>query len=102
MPFQPGNTLGQSNRKARVWTKALNDAIAQRLKNDPLALVKLADRLLEAVDDKDMVAIKELADRLDGKVPQAHIGGEDDDPPIRVTHTTDLDIIKRYTSPETK
>lgn len=30
----------------------------------------------------DPVAIKELADRLDGKVPQGVIGGEDDDNPI--------------------
>ena len=30
-------------------------------------------------------AIKEIADRMDGKVAQAHIGGEEDDPAIVVT-----------------
>lgn len=96
MPFQPGNTLGQSNKKARIWLKAINDAIAKRLKTDPEALEKLADKLLVGVDNGDMGAIRELGDRLDGKVPQALVGGDDDSAPIRLLTNSDADIIARY------
>jgi hypothetical protein len=32
----------------------------------------------------DLQAIKELADRLDGKVAQPVVGGDDDDAPVRI------------------
>jgi hypothetical protein len=40
--------------------------------------------------DGDVPAIKELADRLDGKVAQAIIGGEDDDPAVKTFTTIEL------------
>ena len=41
------------------------------------ALDALAEKLLEKVDEGDTSAIKELGDRLEGKVPQAIIGAGD-------------------------
>ena len=41
-------------------------------------LRKIADRLVANAIAGDMRAIKEVADRLDGKAPQAVIGDNDD------------------------
>lgn len=38
----------------------------------------------------DPVAIKELADRLDGKVPQGVIGGDDEDNPVKLVAKIEL------------
>lgn len=49
---------------------------------DHKALRLIARKLIETAQDGKMDAIKELADRVDGKVAQAIIGGGEDDPPI--------------------
>lgn len=56
---------------------------------DQKALRLIADALIAKAIEGDMAAIKELADRMDGKVPQA-VGGDADGEPINVNH-----IIKR-------
>jgi len=45
----------------------------------------LAEKLVKLALAGDMAAIKEVNDRVDGKPPQAHIGGDEDDPPIKIT-----------------
>lgn len=50
----------------------------------PGSLRALAQALLMKGHERDVPAIKEIADRLDGKVAQAHIGGDDDDPAVKV------------------
>ena len=52
---------------------------------DSKALREVAKKLILLAQTGDMAAIKELADRIDGKVPQGIIGGEDDEPAIKVT-----------------
>jgi hypothetical protein len=49
---------------------------------DHKALRRVADVLLSKAYDGDMQAIKELADRVDGKVPQG-IQGEEGGPAIK-------------------
>lgn len=49
-----------------------------KTKLDALALA-----LVDEGKKGDVPALREIADRLDGKVPQALIGGGDDDPAIR-------------------
>lgn len=46
-------------------------------------LDRIAAQLVQEAMDGDVPAAKEIADRLDGKVPQAVIGGNENDPPIR-------------------
>lgn len=54
--------------------------------DDPKTLRRLARKLLDsATKDDGLAAIKEIADRLDGKPAQAVIGGEEDDPEIKVS-----------------
>jgi hypothetical protein len=61
---------------------AIKDAEAKE--NSPRALRRVAEKLLEEAADGNVQAIKELADRLDGKVPQGIENG-DPDKPFRMT-----------------
>lgn len=86
MPFQPGNQEHKKAQKAKLWRDALNRAIKRREQDDPLALERLADQLLAKVAEGDVSAMKELGDRIDGKVPQGIVGGDEDDPTIKLEH----------------
>ncbi len=77
---QSGNPLGRP--KAKPFRDALNMAIAEA-GEDFKALRKVATALLDKASAGDVQAIKEVADRMDGKVPQA-IVGDNDEPPVRV------------------
>lgn len=78
-----GNPEGRP-RHVKPWKEAILRAIKRREEADPHALDKLADKLIAGVDQGDIAAIKEFGDRLDGKVPQAIIGGDEGDAPVRV------------------
>src|SRR5262245_11476497 len=85
MPWKPGesgNPKGQPHR-TKIWRDAIMRAIKRRESKDPLALEKLADALLRAVEDGDIAAMNHFADRMDGKVSQP-IGGAEDLPPQKV------------------
>jgi hypothetical protein len=93
MPFEPGQS---GNPGGRPKTKPFKDALmleAKAAENGqpcealPGSLRWNARKLLE---QGEVPAIREIADRLDGKVPQGLIGGEEDDPPIRVTR---IDLV---------
>lgn len=78
-----GAPLGNNNGgKGKPWTAAIERALKQRtLVARKEALDELAEKLLSACDDKDMTALKELGDRLEGKPKQyvesdTHISGE--------------------------
>lgn len=77
--------------KARVWSAAIQRALALRSKIEQRdALDSLAEKLLAKCDEGDMVALKELGDRIEGKIPQGIIGGDPDDPPIRQSLTLEF------------
>jgi hypothetical protein len=66
----------------RVETIALGNG--EIISHPPGSLRSLAQALLMKGCERDVPAIREIADRLDGKVAQAHIGGDDDDPAVKV------------------
>jgi hypothetical protein len=75
--------------------KPFRDALRMELAaagEDHKALRAVAQMLIVKAQEGDMQAIKELGDRIDGKVPQGLIGGEDDDPAIKVANTVTLDL----------
>lgn len=77
--------LGSQN-KDKPFRDALRMELAALGEDDPKALRGLARKLLAtAAADDGLQAIKEVADRLDGKPAQAVIGGEEDDPAITIT-----------------
>lgn len=64
MAFQKGNQLGA---KSKLFDAALKRAIAQ---DDGVRLRNAAEKLLELAATGEAWAIRELADRLDGKSQQ--------------------------------
>jgi len=58
---------GNINWKGKVWNDALRRAIVQ---DDGLRLRKAAEKLLDKAADGEAWAVKEIADRLDGKDAQ--------------------------------
>ena len=93
MPFQPGNQEAKKGVKAKLWRDAINRAIKRREADDPQAMEKLADKLLAKVAEGDVAAMKEFGDRVDGRVPQGLIGGDGDDPDIKVIHEIRRNIV---------
>lgn len=57
-------------------------------------LDKIAHALVEEAVKGDVPAAKEIADRLDGKVPQALVGGGEGDNPIQHVHRVELVDLK--------
>jgi hypothetical protein len=80
-----GRPPGVQN-KDKPYRDALRRAIAraEQNKNDPHALDRIAEKHLARAAAGDVQAIKELADRLDGKPAQSIIGGDDDDPAVKL------------------
>jgi hypothetical protein len=82
-----------SGRKAE---KPFRDALRIELAaigDDQKALRQIARNLIRMAMDETgkLDAIKELADRSDGKVPQAIVGGDEDDNPVSVV--TRIEIV---------
>jgi hypothetical protein len=86
MPFEAGNQEAKkaNHKKPRIITQKL---IAKLNDAEGVALDRLVSALIAKAQEGDVPAIREILDRVEGKVPQAVIGGEDDDPAISVIHT---------------
>jgi hypothetical protein len=88
MSFEAGQSGNPGGRPKSA--KLLRDALLVELKKsvDGVELIQLvAQKLVELAMAGNVAAIKEIADRVDGKVPQAIIGDAELDP-IKVTHIT--------------
>jgi hypothetical protein len=101
MAFAPGEngSQGQNLRKpVRTALMALMSRSSDdQLKDTPQNIAqKLAMHLLRDALKGNEKARTEVIDRVDGKPAQAVIGGEDDDPPVRILVEADKDIITRY------
>jgi len=86
---------GNANSGRRA-EKPFRDALRMQLKeagDDHKALRIIAAKLIEKAQEGDMQAIKELADRTDGKVPQAIVGDEDE-PPINLVSKIVREIVR--------
>lgn len=69
-----GRPAGSEN-KDKPFKEALRKAIADAGDDRP-RLRNVANALLDKAESGDVQAIREIADRLDGKVPQGIEGGE--------------------------
>jgi hypothetical protein len=82
-PFQPGQSGNPNGRpKSKPFKNALQEALKAAADDEDL-LNAVALALVKKAKDGDVQAIKELADRLDGKVTQP-IGGDEDAAPMTV------------------
>lgn len=87
------NPTGKSGPRDKPFRDALRMELAAA-GEDHKALRAIARNLISLAqkDDKDALpAINSIADRTDGKVAQAIIGGEEDDNPVQVV--TRLEIV---------
>lgn len=66
---QPGNK--NATLEKRAWGNALNRSLVQ---GDRLR--RAADALVDKAIDGDVAALKEIGDRVDGKVPQGIVGAD--------------------------
>jgi hypothetical protein len=82
-PGQSGNPGGRSKESARI--KALAASKAES------AINKLTKIMEESADEKNVIAAANaLLDRGIGKPAQVHIGGDEDDAPIRISR---IDLV---------
>lgn len=77
----------------KTFANMLRVAIKEAHADGGDKLRKVADALVEKAMTGDVPAIKEIADRLDGKVPQAVVGDDDSDP-IRLITRIERVIVK--------
>lgn len=81
-PFQKGQSGNPNGRpKSKPFRDALNRVI-QESGDDDEALNVIARALYNKAKEGDVAALREFADRFDGKVAQA-IGGDDELGPIK-------------------
>ena len=101
MPFKKGQSGNPNGRPPSVkrFADALHLAVSSKA-GDAVADYDLEDTTLRGIVQAlavkalngDVAAIKEVADRLDGKVPQAVVGDSDADP-ISLVHIIERRIV---------
>ena len=74
-------------KSEKTFANMLRIAISEANEEGGTALRDVAQALVDKAKTGDVPAIKEIADRLDGKVPQGLIGGDEDDSPIVIKAT---------------
>jgi hypothetical protein len=85
-PFQPGQS---GNPNGRPKSKPFKDALQRALKaadGDSEVMASIALALVAKAQEGDVPAIREIADRLDGKVTQP-IDGDGEGGPVQLTVT---------------
>lgn len=88
---------GNAN-SGRKQEKPFRDALRIELaaaELDQRGLRLIAKKLIEAAEEGKMDAIKELADRMDGKSPQAIVGDEEN--PLEIIHRIERHIVRANT-----
>jgi hypothetical protein len=90
MPFEPGNQEAKkaNHRKPRIITQKL---IARLQDSDGAALDRVIAALLTKAQEGDVPAIREVMDRVEGKVAQAIENGEDG--PLELLHRIERVIV---------
>lgn len=101
MTFPEGQNAG-GQPKVKEFRQALRKALFSCADADvnkakePRKIDIIAQNLVNQAmkEENPVAAIKEIADRIDGKVPQAVVGGDEDDPAIKV-EMSDMEAAKR-------
>lgn len=89
-----GAPVGNNNAaKAKVWTAAINRALAEKSRLDQKeAIDQLAHALIAKALEGDLGALKEFGDRMEGKPAQAlTLGGDADNPILQRIERTIVD-----------
>lgn len=79
--------------KEKSFANMLRIAIAEAHEESGTKLRAVAEALVNKALTGDVPAIREIGDRIDGKVPQAVVGDEDSDP-ISIIHRIERQIVR--------
>lgn len=79
MAFEPGNQAAKGRTTPKEFSDMLRIAIKEANAAGGTKLREVAQALVDKAITGDVPAIKEIADRLDGKVPQ-QLQGDSDKP----------------------
>lgn len=71
------------NQNARKRTRLLAEALKRELTQKPEDVLAIALKLIEDAKAGDSAARSLIFERVDGKVPQPVVGGDDDESPIQ-------------------
>lgn len=85
-----GRPVGSSTKAWADAVRKASHALDPKTKAKKLDL--LARALVTAGLAGDVSALKEIGDRLDGKVPQALVGGDEGSQPIRIQRVELIDL----------
>lgn len=94
MPFQSGQSGNPGGRpkRAKLFTQSLLVALKKTDADNVEAVQRIADKLVALAESGDVQAIKEIADRVDGKPPQAIVGDNESDP-VSLIHRIERVIV---------
>lgn len=79
---------GNKNAVRKPWQDALKRALARDSGSVTAGLLKIANQVVELANNGEQWAIKEIAERLDGKVAQQQILTGFEDGPVVVESIT--------------
>lgn len=97
MPFAPGVSGNPAGTPGPKHNKLFREALAlavKRMEGDKTDLARIAEALVNKAKEGDVPAINAVADRLDGKPPQAIIGDPDNPLEFRLAGLKD-ELTKR-------
>lgn len=78
-----GNTNGAKSKRL------LSDTLKRELTQNPEDVLAISRKLIESAKAGEPWAMQLIHDRVDGKAPQPVVGGDEDDAPLRHSHTVE-------------
>jgi hypothetical protein len=72
------------NRNGTKQKRLLSDCLKRELTQRPDDILAIANKLIESAKAGEPWAMALIHDRVDGKAPQPVVGGDDDDPAVKV------------------
>lgn len=87
-----GNANSGRHKGEQKFRDALNHVLMDSKDGPNARLRRLVDRMVKEAEKGEAWAIKEVADRLDGKPAQAIVGDEDN--PLTMIHKIEREIVR--------
>lgn len=80
----------EGNQNAKKENRLVRDTLRRVAVQNPEKLRAACEKLLDKAVEGDSSAFAQFRDTLDGKPAQVIIGGDDEDPPVKIKGVIDL------------